>query len=90
MFWFTLELKLALGIDLWTGVKYPSNQNIFEISNLPGYATSNTASPHMHSAHSRTYAKYKEWSSMGLIFEVFRIIWFTVHTSTSQLKKQSL
>ena len=31
---FTLELKLVLGIDLWSRVKYQSNQNIFEISNL--------------------------------------------------------
>ena len=31
---FTLELKLGFSIDLWSGVKYQSNQYIFEISNL--------------------------------------------------------
>ena len=30
----TLELTLGLGIDLWTGVKYQSNQNIFEIHSM--------------------------------------------------------
>ena len=33
-FWLTLELTLGLGIDLWTRVKYQSNQIIFEISNV--------------------------------------------------------
>ena len=37
---FTLQLKLGLGIDLWSGVKYQSNQNIFEISNVCTYLLS--------------------------------------------------
>ena len=33
-FWMTLELTRGMCIDLWTVVKYQSQQNIFEISNL--------------------------------------------------------
>ena len=33
-FWVSLEFTRGLGIDLWTVVKYQSQQNIFELSNL--------------------------------------------------------